>query len=705
MTSSTAEAQRPAVPSPWSGRLVAALPLLTVFAWLALVYAWEAWLVTTPVIFTDELLYAKIAQSVADTGHAALRGEPHSLESLAVAARAPAWLIRDAESAYFASKLVGVVAMTAAAFPAYALARLVADRRAALFAAAGTIAVPALSYSALVLEEPVAYPVATAAFLLAVLALARPSPRTIGAAAAVALVSPLVRGELIVVPVALGVAGAVFAWRGGHPERVRSHLRGWDRLAPPIAAVVAAVVAAKILDRSAEWRMAVDHPRLMLDQAFDAAGALTIGLGVLPVVAAVASLVRPAGAPRTPERRAFVTVFAAAVPAFLLYTAAKGAWLTTILESRVLERNVIYLAPLVFVGAAMWVERPRIRPFAALAGGVLALGLVSATPLELGHPYFEAPGLALAAFANRELVVPAASIRELLVLFAPLSVGILLAARYRPPVAAAAAVAVLAWNLSGEVYAALGLRDFAQRLEGSVPRPPNWVDRATGGRPAIFLGLGLADPNPFYELEFWNRSLSKVWTLDGSLLGVGATGFPIIDRSDGRLQADPGANFAVIDPRLSIVGRKLGEAGGFALYRIAQPLRLRESVSGVYVDGWMESYSAYDRYWIAAPGHVEVSVGRLGWGGKDVPAPVVVRIGPLATDPAGEGVLASVTAERRWTVHSRAERTFRLAAPRGPFRVDVSVARTFVPAELDPTTGDARELGAQVSYRYVPRAP
>ena len=325
MTSSTAEAQRPAVPSPWSGRLVAALPLLTVFAWLALVYAWEAWLVTTPVIFTDELLYAKIAQSVADTGHAALRGEPHSLESLAVAARAPAWLIRDAESAYFASKLVGVVAMTAAAFPAYALARLVADRRAALFAAAGTIAVPALSYSALVLEEPVAYPVATAAFLLAVLALARPSPRTIGAAAAVALVSPLVRGELIVVPVALGVAGAVFAWRGGHPERVRSHLRGWDRLAPPVAAVVAAVVAAKILDRSAEWRMAVDHPRLMLDQAFDAAGALTIGLGVLPVVAAVASLVRPAGAPRTPERRAFVTVFAAAVPAFLLYTAAKGA--------------------------------------------------------------------------------------------------------------------------------------------------------------------------------------------------------------------------------------------------------------------------------------------------------------------------------------------------------------------------------------------
>jgi hypothetical protein len=116
----------------------------------------------------------------------------------------------------------------------------------------------------------------------------------------------------------------------------------------------------------------------------------------------------------------------------------------------------------------------------------------------------------------------------------------------------------------------------------------------------------------------------------------------------------------------------------------------------------MGSYSTYDRYLVGTPGHMEVTVGRVGWGGRDVPSAVVVRIGPLTTNAAGLPALASATAERQWTVHSRGQRVFRLPAPRSPFRVEIGVARTFVPAELDPTSGDERSLGAQVSYRFVP---
>ena len=48
--------------------------------------------------------------------------------------------------------------MTAAIFPAYFLARTIARRPAALFAAAGAAAIPALAYSPMLIEEPLAYP-------------------------------------------------------------------------------------------------------------------------------------------------------------------------------------------------------------------------------------------------------------------------------------------------------------------------------------------------------------------------------------------------------------------------------------------------------------------------------------------------------------------------------------------------------------------
>ncbi len=703
MTAAPAATPREATRSPRAAQLVAAVPLLTVFAWLALVYAWQAWLVTTPVIFTDELLYTELARSLADTGHATLRGEPHSIGSLAVAARAPAWLLGNLDDAYLAAKLIGVVAMTTAAFPAYALTRLLAGRRAALFAAVGTVTVPALSYSALLLEEPIAYPVATAAFFLGVLALARPTRATIGGAVAVALLAPLVRRELVLVPLTLALAALAVAWTSARARRIRGRWRPWDAVALVVVAAGVAVLAYEVLhSRSVEWRIATDRPREMLDEAVAAAGALAIGVGILPVVAALAVLVRPAGAPRSSERRAFVAVFAAATPAFLLYAGAKGAWLATVLDPRVLERNLIYLAPLIFAATAMWLERPRARPLAAVAAAAAVLVLLVSPRLDFGHPYFEAPGYAITSLANRELFLSDTTIERLLLIVAVGSAATVLLARRYPQVVLAAAAIVLAWNATGEVYASLGLRDFSERIETYVRQPVGWVDGATGGDPALFLGLGLDDPNRLYTLEFWNRSISAVWTLDRSVLAPGPTGFPNVDATTGRILPDPGTRYVVADSRVALAGRRIAGAGRFVLYRVAQPLRLRDAVAGVYADGWMGTYSTYDRYWTRSEGDVEVTVGRLGWRGTDVPAPAVVRVGRLTTNSAGLPSLAEATAERRWIVHSGQQRVFRLRAPKPPFRVEVGVARTFVPAELDPRATDQRSLGAQVRFRFVP---
>jgi len=119
----------------WLDRISAALPLATVFFWLCVVYGVEAWLHGTPWLFTDELEMTQLSRSIAATGHAARRGEPHSFGTLYTFLLAPAWWIHGAESAYSAAKYIGVVTMTATLFPAYALARMVVGPRPALFAA------------------------------------------------------------------------------------------------------------------------------------------------------------------------------------------------------------------------------------------------------------------------------------------------------------------------------------------------------------------------------------------------------------------------------------------------------------------------------------------------------------------------------------------------------------------------------------------
>jgi len=60
----------------FADRLLAAVPLASIYLWLCIVYAFEAWRHVTPWLFTDELETTQISRSLAATGHAARRGEP-----------------------------------------------------------------------------------------------------------------------------------------------------------------------------------------------------------------------------------------------------------------------------------------------------------------------------------------------------------------------------------------------------------------------------------------------------------------------------------------------------------------------------------------------------------------------------------------------------------------------------------------------------
>ena len=83
-------------------------------------------------------------------------------------------------------------------------------------------------------------------------------------------------------------------------------------------------------------------------------------------------------------------------------------------------------------------------------------------------------------------------------------------------VLATVAVLVLAWTLAGQLSAASASNTFSEEVSKNIDKPLNWIDRATGGQPTLYLGQRLTDYNGLWQMEFWNRSLDHVWSTDGS---------------------------------------------------------------------------------------------------------------------------------------------------------------------------------------------
>src|SRR5207302_4165017 len=158
------------------------------------------------------------------------------------------------------------------------------------------------------------------------------------------------------------------------------------------------------------------------------------------------------------------------------------------------------------------------------------------------------------------------------------------------PLLVGSALFVLAWNLTGQIGASGASKTIADDLLANYPRPLDWLDRADGGKPAMYLGQQIADANGIWLLEFWNPSLHYVWSLDGTAKGPGPTLSPDLLATDGRITAPEGVQYVVVEPNIDLVGKVVPRAkhlvGGapaeWRLYKIAAPLRLRDAAEGIY---------------------------------------------------------------------------------------------------------------------------
>jgi hypothetical protein len=706
----TAVTARPAAAATWVDRAAAAYPVVVAYVVVLILTAWQTTRHVTPWNFTDELKWAELSRSLAHTGHAQLRLHDASADSLYTWLIAPAWWLGGSEVGYAAAKYVNAAVMTATIFPAYGLARLFAGPWTARAAAVCAAVVPAASYSTMLIPEPLAYFWSALALWLVARALLRPRRSTAAAAAAVLLLSPFVRSQLAVLLPATVLAVLVTAATSARGRAMIRAWSWWDRIGATALAVGSGIVVNAFLrSHSYSWQVGTYYSDRMLEYGLWAIGAFVIGIGVVPAVVALAWAL--SGRVGAREEQVLLGLLVGTVVSFGLYTAVKASYISTVFAIRVEERNLIYLAPIVFVVTARWIERGGARVLPAVAAAAAVAYPLLTTPYHMDeHFSVDAPGLSILSWLNRTWYWTPTDAKRLLAGVLAGAAVILVArelvarrpiARGWPRTLGVAALALLfalvgAWNLTGEITAANASNSFSRDFRKPLPDPPDFVDRRTGGERTLFIGTQLGSSNLLWSLEFWNRSIADVWSPDASAPPPGPTTTPNFASPDGTVAPQIPVRWAVTLGDVEIVGNVVARNKGLHLVRVTPPLRIDRETLGVTPDGWMSDHSSFLKF-AGAKGVVVVTLSRAGACGDIPPSRMTLRLARVAIDANAQPGIGRILVTRHTVVRSipcGEVKEIRIPA-QPPFRLDVTASSTFQPSQFD-----RRELSAQISYRF-----
>jgi hypothetical protein len=689
-----------------------------------LVRYWVARQIVSPWIVSDEYTYARAARDAAANGLSGLFSDiPTTFPGIYPRLISPAWMLFDSAGApYAAAKALNVLLMTFAGVLVYVLGRRFLERRFALTAAVLTLLLPPLLYSSVLRTENAFFPAFTLSMLAITAALERPTTlRQLLVFVPIAL-TWLVRVQAIVLLGILPLAVALKflfdarALPGGAREAVRRaraylpwaivyatggvvYLVYANVQGKPLNSVLGGYYGVTEVEYSlrtaAEW-ITYHFGELMLLVAVAPASALIIVVGH--------ALRR--GTDTTAAERAFL---AAAVAALVVVPAQVGLYASHFI-SRVEERNMFHVAPLMLLAFALWLQRGMPRParLAAVAA-IVPIALLLTLPLEtllnigiLSDTFSLIPFLSVVQHpsgglgAAQVLLALGALIAGIVFATVPRRIGILLV----PLLVGSALLVITTWAFrSIDTYAA----NF--RASAGAGDDVSWIDRRVGPNATVGAVFGGdADPDRarsvLLHTWFWNRSLKVVFkTVPVDLLSLPQHNATVLP--DGVVSPSPPRDmpeYMVADLNTPIAGQVIARTGSHVLYRVAPPLRIASQTEGLYADGWMSASASETVLWTPTmrPGKVKVVISRASWAGPDVPGKVRITIQrPGAT--AGTPPLATAST----VIHSHKERAFTLKAPAPPYQVVVGIDPTFSPSQFG--FSDPRQLGAQVSFTPLPR--
>ena len=628
----------------------------------------------TTTVFNDELLYAKLSQSIAAGHGLAIRGEPYFFPApLASLVQAPAWLLSSMPDAYAAAKLLNAAVMSAAVFPAYWLARQLVRPSYALLTAAAAVATPAMFYHGYLMSEWLAYPVFLLTVAVLARALAEQSSRLALQVPAVCVLAVATRVQFLVLPIAY-LIGVAVCGRGAY----RRHLVPAGLTALLVAALVG---LPGVLGQYGQATATVGYgPGAIAHWALTTGILLPYGLGLAVVPGAIFGLGLMLARPKRPLERA-VAVLTILCTTFFF---GQAVLISAGEAHRPLERYLFYVTPLVFLAFFAYAERGAPRRFLCAGVGCIgALLLASASlPGMTGTAafFFDAPTLTGFARAAYYLGLPNAS---LLYTTLPLALSLLIFALPLTRRGVPQFFALLAIGFSVAAGAAVYATDrlataWDARTFGAEPQ--DWLDRSGLG-PARYLSLPQSNDFLGTQLETWNRNLHGIVVLGKSAPDP----FPVeVARvaTDGRLviAGRPTRSQVLVvnvyGSAIDLEGRVVARPrDGLVAYRIPANAHVRSLARGLSPDGWTGTQLEY-QVWPRRAGHYELTL--------TLPPQAPPRNATLTTGHAKRAVVV------------RANRSLRLSIPTtgGPLHLSVDVPGS-------PLGG--RILGAQVrALRFVP---
>jgi glycosyltransferase involved in cell wall biosynthesis len=698
---------RPEPAGPVPSRPLARVPA---WGWLALLVLvsislqwWLAGRVAAPWIMVDELIYSELAKSFAATGHFLIRGQHHGAYGFLYPMMiAPAWrLFSSVPTAYAAAKVIGSVAMSLTAVPAYFLARRVLRPAPSLLAAVLAVAVPSMLYAGTLMTETLFYPLFACVALALVLALERPSRVRQLVLLGVCLLAFLTRTQSVVLVPAIATAPLVL---GIVERRVRTTLASFRLLYGVLAGAVATVLIVELARGHSPYDVLGSYS--VTGHAHYRAGEvlrwllyhvseLDLYLGIVPF----AALLLLATMLRALDRAA--RIFVVASLALTVWLVVEVAAFASAISFRVEERNLFYVAPLFFTALLVWIERGLPRPGrAAAVCAAIAAALPGVLPFErLIDTPAESDTLALLPlWWLQEHVITLSEVSLVVVAAAVLFSCALLVTP--PRWAYVLPALVLAWL----VFATERVEDFDHGFPrasagglatGLTVKPRNWIDRRVGDNADVtFVWPGQSlNANALWENEFFNRSIRRVYDLGAQSPG---------DLPEAPLSLQPDGSFAangrlvrvpyvVAVERSHIAGNVIARDSSIGTVLLATDgtLRLAYQAKGLYPgDVWSGRTLSYTQFRCRG-GILAVSLGSDG-----------TLFSKRQTVSAVSGAnhrevtfAPSKTATLRLPLQARSD---------GTCRATFSVTPTAIPAVVERPSTDTRVLGARfLAFRYT----
>jgi hypothetical protein len=648
-----------------------------------------------PWIMIDEIVYSELAKSFASTGHFAVREAPTTGYGFVYPVLiSPAYaLFREIPMVYTAIKAIDSLLMSLAAVPAYLLARRVVSQRGALLVALLAVAVPSTFYAGTVMTENAFYPI----FLVAVLALCLALERRTAGSVVFFLVALGVayetRAQAIALLAAAVTAPLVVGALARRPRLVLEH-----RLLYAVVAALAALAVLAEVARGRSVRSLLGAYAAATDSTYTVGsvakwllwhlGELDFYVGFVPLLAVVLLCAR--GPALAAADRVVVAVTVSTVAWLALEVAAFASQPSVL---RIEERNLFYVAPLLFTCLVLWFERGLPRPRAAtLAGAVAVVVLAAAVPYErfLDTPATSDTFGVLALWSWAEWTgVHASDIRWAV---AALALVLVVAAVFvRGPHVLVLPAAILALYVAAmqPIDSRTQRASIGAVFQGITRPDRDWITAAVDSTDPDLVSVvwtAQTDRLTVNENEFFNRAVGAVYTTNGAVPGGLAQTPVVADRATGHYLAagrPVHVRDLLADTSLPFAGRRIDsdEKKGLVLLRVDGPLRLTYRTDGIDGDTWAGATASYRRY-ACAGGTLRVGLGS---------DPQLFRR-PQRVEAFENGRLAG-----RASVPPAGGATLRVPL-RSPCIVRFRVATTKVPGH-----GDTRALGVRfLSFRYEP---